>query len=79
MFGDGKVARMDNFKRTEVWRGGKCRTTRSASVDKGQKAELEAFIQAVRTAADMPVTVDSLLATTACTLCGRPQHRQRQG
>jgi predicted dehydrogenase len=68
VFGDGKVARMDNFKRTEVWRGGKCRTTRAAGMDKGQKHELEAFIQAVRTAADMPVSFDSLCATTACTL-----------
>jgi predicted dehydrogenase/threonine dehydrogenase-like Zn-dependent dehydrogenase len=68
VFGDGKVARMENFKRTEVWRGGKCRRTRTATVDKGQKPELEAFIQAVRTAAAMPVTFDSLVATTACTL-----------
>jgi predicted dehydrogenase len=68
VFGDGKVARMDNFKRTEVWRGGKCRTKRSATLDKGQKRELEAFIQAIRTAADMPATFDSLVATTACTL-----------
>jgi hypothetical protein len=37
-------------------------------VDKGQHAELEAFVQALRTAADMPVTFGSLLATTACTL-----------
>jgi predicted dehydrogenase/threonine dehydrogenase-like Zn-dependent dehydrogenase len=68
VFGDGKVARMDNFRRTEVWRGGKRRVSRAAAVDKGQKRELEAFIKAVRTASDMPVSFDSLLATTACTL-----------
>jgi predicted dehydrogenase len=68
VFGDGKVARMDNFRRAEVWRGGRRRTTRSAGVDKGQKAELEAFVQVVRAAADMPVSFDSLVATTACTL-----------
>jgi predicted dehydrogenase/NADPH:quinone reductase-like Zn-dependent oxidoreductase len=68
VFGDGKVARMDNFRRTEVWRGGKRRVSRAAAVDKGQKRELEAFIKAVRTASDMPVCFDSLLATTACTL-----------
>jgi len=67
-FGDGRVARMDNFKRTELWRGGKCRTTRAATVDKGQKRELEAFIEVVRTGADMPVALDSLVATTASTL-----------
>jgi predicted dehydrogenase len=67
VFGDGKVARMDNFRRAEIWRRGKCRSTR-ARMDKGQKYELEAFIQAVRTGADMPVALDSLIATTACTL-----------
>jgi predicted dehydrogenase/threonine dehydrogenase-like Zn-dependent dehydrogenase len=66
-FGDGKVARMENFKRTEIWRGGKCKSTRAA-LDKGQKHELDAFIRAVRTGASMPVAFDSLLATTACTL-----------
>jgi predicted dehydrogenase/threonine dehydrogenase-like Zn-dependent dehydrogenase len=65
-FGDGKVARMDNFKRTEIWRGGKCKSTRFA-LDKGQKHELDAFIRAVRTGAVMPLAFDSLLATTACT------------
>jgi hypothetical protein len=59
---------MDNFKRTELWRGGKCRTTRAGALDKGQKHELEAFVRAVRTAADMPVALESLMATTACTL-----------
>jgi hypothetical protein len=66
-FGDGKVARMDNFRRTEVWRGGKCRKIRAA-LDKGQKQELEAFIAAVKNGASMPVAFDSLVATTACTL-----------
>lgn len=68
VFGDGKVARMDNFKRTEIWRGGKCRTKRAMTVDKGQKDELARFIEAVRTASAMPMPLDSLLATTACTL-----------
>jgi hypothetical protein len=67
-FGDGKVARMTNFKRTEIWRGGKCRTNRATTVDKGQRHELEAFITAVKAAADMPVPLDSLFATAACTL-----------
>jgi predicted dehydrogenase len=66
-FGDGKVARMENFRRTELWRGGKCRKTRAA-LDKGQKHELEAFIAVVKTAAAMPVPLESLVATTACTL-----------
>ncbi len=66
-FGDGKVARMDNFRRTELWRGGRRKRTR-ASLDKGQKHALEAFVRAVRSGADMPVALASLIATTACTL-----------
>jgi predicted dehydrogenase/threonine dehydrogenase-like Zn-dependent dehydrogenase len=67
VFGDGKVARMDNFRRAEIWRRGKCRSTR-ARMDKGQEHELEAFVQAVRTGGEMPITLDSLISTTACTL-----------
>ncbi len=66
-FGDGKVARLDNFRRTELWRGGRRKRTR-AGLDKGQKHALEAFVRAVRTGAEMPVDLASLIATTACTL-----------
>jgi predicted dehydrogenase/threonine dehydrogenase-like Zn-dependent dehydrogenase len=67
VFGDGKVARLDNFRRTELWRGGGRKRTR-AGLDKGQRHALEAFVRAVATGADMPVAFDSLVATTACTL-----------
>ena len=66
-FGDGKVARMDNFRRTELWRGGK-RTRARSSLDKGQRHGLEAFVRAVKTGGRMPVTLSSLIATTGCTL-----------
>ena len=66
-FGDGKVARLDNFRSTELWRGGSRKRARAA-LDKGQKHALEAFVRAVTTGADMPVALDSLIATTACTL-----------
>jgi predicted dehydrogenase len=67
VFGDGRVARMDNFRRTELWRDGRRRRTR-VSLDKGQKHALDAFVWAVRTGADMPVALSSLIATTAGTL-----------
>jgi predicted dehydrogenase/threonine dehydrogenase-like Zn-dependent dehydrogenase len=66
-FGDGRVARMDNFRRTEFWQGGRRKRARTG-LDKGQRHALEAFVRAVRTGADMPVALDSLIATTACTL-----------
>ena len=64
-FADGNVAKMDNFKRTEIWRGGKCSKARSASIDKGQKQEIHAFVDAVKSGGEMPVSLDSLFATTA--------------
>jgi predicted dehydrogenase/threonine dehydrogenase-like Zn-dependent dehydrogenase len=66
-FADGKVTRMDNFRRTEIWRGGKCKKSRAGGIDKGQKQELDAFIAAVKSGSAMPVSVDSLVATTAAT------------
>ena len=49
--GGGRNARLDNFTRATVWgRGGKD-TKRSLGQDKGQKAQLAAFVEAVRTGA----------------------------
>ena len=46
--GDGQVARLHNFQRTELWRGGRRQVRRSRSgIDKGQKQELDAFVRAV--------------------------------
>lgn len=66
-FAGGRVARLHNYQRSEIWRRGKCRSKRSFAIDKGQKDELAAFVEAVKTGADMPVSLDSLVATTAAT------------
>ena len=66
IFGDGKTARFVNFARAELWEGGRCRTRRAlAGVDKGQKREIAAFLDAVKHDRPMPIALDSLLATTA--------------
>ena len=79
--GGGCSARLDNFAGTSVWSGRK-RTTAKArgGPDKGQRAELAAFIEAVRTGAPMPISLDSLVATTRATIAveeslasGRPE------
>ncbi len=66
---DGSTGRLDNFQRVTVWsgrtKGGK-RTL--AGQDKGQRAQLAAFVQAVRDGAPMPIGLDSLVATTRATL-----------
>ncbi|WP_251092187.1 bi-domain-containing oxidoreductase [Streptomyces sp. Caat 7-52] len=68
---DGKALRLDDFVRATVYDGRRKRWVGSRlpkARDKGQNAELAAFIKAVRTGGPMPVPLESLVATTAATL-----------
>ncbi|TJZ54601.1 oxidoreductase [Streptomyces piniterrae] len=72
---DGKVLRLDDFVRASLYfeksTAGHKRWVSSRlpkARDKGQEAELAAFIRAVRTGGPMPVPLESLVATTAATL-----------
>jgi predicted dehydrogenase len=65
----GRTARLDNFKRSTVWSGTRARTRRVlGAMDKGQRSQVEAFIASVRTDSPMPISLDSLTATTRATL-----------
>ena len=65
----GRTARLDNFRRATVWTGTRARVSRHlGSPDKGQSAEIKAFIDAVRTDRPMPISLESLAATTRATL-----------
>ncbi|GAA4396977.1 bi-domain-containing oxidoreductase [Fodinibacter luteus] len=67
--GGGRNARLDNFSRATVWTGGGRDTKRSlVGQDKGQRAELDAFVEAVRVGAAMPIGLESLVATTRTTI-----------
>ncbi|MFJ8717430.1 bi-domain-containing oxidoreductase [Streptomyces violaceus] len=71
---DGKVLRLDDFVRASLFADGGVGRKRWVSSrlpkarDKGQNAELAAFIKAVRTGGPMPVPLESLVATTSATL-----------
>jgi predicted dehydrogenase len=66
---DGKVLRFDDFVRASVYGRKRWVSSRLPKArDKGQNAELAAFIKAVRTGGPMPVPLESLVATTAATL-----------
>ncbi|MEU1818345.1 bi-domain-containing oxidoreductase [Streptomyces roseifaciens] len=66
---DGKVLRLDDFVRASVHGRKKWVSSRLPQArDKGQNAELAAFVKAVRTGGPMPVPLESLVATTAATL-----------
>ncbi len=65
----GRTARLDNFRRASVWTGSRARVSRHLGApDKGQSAEIKAFIDAVRTDGPMPISLESLTATTRATL-----------
>jgi predicted dehydrogenase len=67
--GGGRNALLDNFKSATVWSAQGRRTVKArGGQDKGQKAEMEQFVEAVRTGGPMPIGVDSLLATTRATI-----------
>jgi predicted dehydrogenase/threonine dehydrogenase-like Zn-dependent dehydrogenase len=67
--GSGRSARLDNFKTAAVWTGrGKSITKARGGQDKGQRSEMEAFVEAVRTGGPMPVSLDLLLSTTRATI-----------
>ena len=70
--GGGQLARLHNFQRTELWRGGRRHVRRSRTgIAKGQKQELDAFVRAVAEARAMPIPLESLAATTLATFAAR--------
>jgi predicted dehydrogenase/threonine dehydrogenase-like Zn-dependent dehydrogenase len=65
----GRTARLDNFKRATVWSGTHARTRRQlGSTDKGQRAQIAAFLASVQSGGPMPISLESLTATTRATL-----------
>jgi predicted dehydrogenase/threonine dehydrogenase-like Zn-dependent dehydrogenase len=67
VFGDGKTAQLHNFAHLDVY-AGDGRRSRSSRLDKGQRAEMAAFVEAVRTGGSMPVPLECLFDTTMATL-----------
>ncbi len=74
LLADGKVLHLDDFQRVAVHARKRWSAPRRVPAqlargrDKGQRAQLDAFVSAVRTGGPMPVPMDSLVATTRATL-----------
>jgi polar amino acid transport system substrate-binding protein len=68
VYGGGRAAVLDDFRRLETWRDGKRSVTKRLQQDKGFDRELSAFIEAVRSGAEMPIAWRSLVMTTLTTL-----------
>jgi polar amino acid transport system substrate-binding protein len=85
VYGGGLVAVLDDFRRLEVWRGGRRKASKRLQQDKGFDRELAAFIEAARTGGEMPIAWRSLALTTLAALriigalgSGKPQSLKLQ-
>ena len=68
VFGGARVGILDDFRKLEIWRDGKCKTSKLMTQDKGFDQELKAFVQALKQGGAMPISWRSLALTTLTTL-----------
>jgi predicted dehydrogenase len=69
VFGGGRVAVLEDFRRLELVRHGRKRVFRSLlRQDKGHSGEWNAFAAALRTGAEAPIPFDEIVSTTLATL-----------
>jgi len=67
VFGQERIAVMDDWRTLELVSGGKSRTQKSATMQKGYGEEANAFLQACQ-GGQPPIPLSSLIATTLVTL-----------
>jgi predicted dehydrogenase/threonine dehydrogenase-like Zn-dependent dehydrogenase len=69
VFGGGSVAILEDFRRLELVRNGRKQITRVRwGQDKGHKAEMQAFVDALRGRTLPPISLEQIVASTLATL-----------
>ncbi|AOY84350.1 MAG: Gfo/Idh/MocA family oxidoreductase [Moorea sp. SIO1G6] len=68
VFGGGCTVQLHNFESLTVFQGNMQRKVKARGINKGQKEEIHAFVSAVKSGLEMPISIDSLLDTTLATL-----------
>jgi polar amino acid transport system substrate-binding protein len=68
VFGGGQTVQLHNFEHLRVFAGDGAAKIKGKGIDKGQREEMAAFVQAVKTGAEMPIAIDCLFETTLATL-----------
>jgi predicted dehydrogenase/threonine dehydrogenase-like Zn-dependent dehydrogenase len=69
VFGGGSIAILEDFRRLELVRNGRKRVTRARwTQDKGHKAEMRAFVDAVRGGMRTPIPFEQIVGSTLATL-----------
>lgn len=67
IFGGDSVALIDDFKNATFSRGGKTKKIKRINEDKGHRKELEVFVEAVKSAKEMPIKFEEIVTTTLVT------------
>ncbi|MBC7343723.1 MAG: Gfo/Idh/MocA family oxidoreductase [Clostridia bacterium] len=78
VYGEGKTFIIEDFRRAVFASGGNVRTFRGHGQDKGQKAELQAFVDAVLGRRPVPIPFDELIYTTLTTFRVLDSIRERR-
>ncbi|MGP0029272.1 MAG: bi-domain-containing oxidoreductase [Acidimicrobiales bacterium] len=78
VLGAGRTLALHNFDKVEAYMGTRRRSTYGFHSGKGQAEEVEAFVQAVQSGGDMPISIESLLDTTLTTLACEMSRRERR-
>jgi len=80
VYGQGRTALIENFRRAAVHTGGKVRRLKAATPGKGHSEEMAAFVQAVRGGGPSPIPIEQSVAATRATFAaarslttGQPQ------
>jgi predicted dehydrogenase len=69
IFGGGSVAILEDFRRLELVRNGRRQITRARwGQNKGHKAEMQAFVDALRGKTPPPISVEQVVGSTLATL-----------
>jgi len=67
-FGGGRTCILNNFESLQIYDGDGTSQSKSRSIDKGQKEQMKQFVAAVVDGEDMPISLSTILDTTAVTL-----------
>jgi predicted dehydrogenase/threonine dehydrogenase-like Zn-dependent dehydrogenase len=67
VFGGGRTAQLDNYRRLTTYRDNRRRRHRLFNQAKGHTEEMAAFVSALKTGAPMPIDFESLLGVTRAT------------
>jgi polar amino acid transport system substrate-binding protein len=67
VFGGGRTAQLDNYRRLTTYRDNRRRRQRLFNQAKGHAEEMTAFVSALKTGAPMPIEMESLIAVTRAT------------